>query len=322
MNRNHPYPIISFGFVKSYWIHMRPYLLFISCIAGLTGLAVVSNVTIPLKTFVLGIVPFFFGYGFGQAFTDSFQVDTDSISSPYRPVVQGIIRKRDLKWVSIVGLGFICAFFLPLNIYIIPVCTLMIIGLATYTYFKKNFWFAGPFYNAFIVMLLPVLGYMIGGPNYYIDLPCTKLLFLCAMTFFAYSNFVLIGYLKDIEADRQTNYNTFPVKFGWDKTVLIGDLLVLIAGFFCFIQLKTFRLSFVIALVGLLVAIWGQVKAHLSKIKNETDSKIPILATIRSFIIWHIAIIIQFRPGWYWFLLVFYVLFEITLASRPVKNQI
>ena len=322
MKTNQPFPVASFGFIKSYWIHMRPYLLFISGIAGISGLAIINNVQIPLLTLVLGFIPFFLGYGFGQAFTDSFQIDTDSISSPYRPVVQGIIRKNDLKWVSIVGLVFICVVLLPLNIYILPVCTLMILGLATYTYFKKNFWFAGPFYNAFIVMLLPILGYMIGGPNYYVDLLNNKLILLCAMTFFAYSNFVLMGYLKDIEADRQTNYNTFPVKFGWDKTVLTGDIFVVITAFFCFMQIESYRLPFAIAVLGLFIALGGQALAHLSKLKNEKDSKIPILATIRSFVIWHIAIILQSRPEWWWFLILFYFAFEYTLASRPVKNQI
>ena len=62
----------------------------------------IDNSTISLKTFILAFVPFFLGYGFGQAFTDSSQTDTDSISSPYRPVIQGLIKKSDLKRLNIV----------------------------------------------------------------------------------------------------------------------------------------------------------------------------------------------------------------------------
>ena len=322
MNNKQAFPILSFGFLRSYWIHMRPYLLFISGIAGLAGLAVVDNLVVPAATFILAFIPFFFGYGFGQALTDSFQTDTDAISSPYRPVVQGQIRKNDLKWVSVAGLIVISCFIIPMNVLIIPLCLLMLLGLATYTYFKKNFWIAGPFYNAFIVMLLPITGFMVGGPAIFQDLLNKDLLYLCGMTFFSYANFVLIGYLKDIEADRQTNYNTFPVKFGWNKTVGGGDVFVAIAATFCFLQLRSADLSAAIALLGTGVAVWGQVKAHMSKLKNEKDSKVPILATIRAFELWHIAVIYQARPEWWWILVVFYLAFEITLSSRPVKNQI
>ena len=82
MMKNKPYSLMSFGFWKAYWITLRPYLFFISGIAGFYGIA--NNPDIPVYKLVLGTIAFFLTYGLGQALTDVFQTDTDSISSPYR----------------------------------------------------------------------------------------------------------------------------------------------------------------------------------------------------------------------------------------------
>jgi len=44
---------------------------------------------------------------------------------------------------------------------------------------------------------------------------------VCAV-FFGYANFVVMGYFKDISADRATGYRTFPVTFGWRAAAICG----------------------------------------------------------------------------------------------------
>src|SRR6187401_2050450 len=95
------YPILSLGFWPRYWIHMRPYLLFISGIAALSAMALASKPDI--SRVLLTFVPFFLSYGFGQALTDVFQTDTDAISSGYRPLVRGEISKAGVFCVSLAG---------------------------------------------------------------------------------------------------------------------------------------------------------------------------------------------------------------------------
>ena len=41
-----------------------------------------------------------------------------------------------------------------------------------------------------------------------------KLVYGLSAVFWGYANFVLVGYFKDVEADRATGYNTFLVVFG------------------------------------------------------------------------------------------------------------
>ena len=76
------YPVYSPHFWRAYFIQMRPYLLFVSGIAGLAGIAMAAGADLPGWKIILAFIPVFLGYGFGQALTDCFQTDTDKLSSP------------------------------------------------------------------------------------------------------------------------------------------------------------------------------------------------------------------------------------------------
>src|SRR5512135_3245706 len=135
-------------FVRAYGITMRPYLMFVSGITGLVGISFVPGVSV--TDFILRFAASFFSYGFGQALTDCFQIDTDSISSPYRPLTQGRISRPLVLAVSGLGLAVCVLVFGGLNPWTLLPGVLAGIGLVTYTWFKRRWW-GGPFYNAWIV---------------------------------------------------------------------------------------------------------------------------------------------------------------------------
>ena len=147
-----------------------------------------------------------------KLFTDCFQTDTDSISSPYRPLTQGRISKTQVLAISIIGLVLCISVFAVYNPVNLLLGILSGFGLATYTYFKGTFW-GGPFYGASIVGVLFLMAYLCGSDivtfrgNH-------KLIYGLSTVFWGYANFVLVGYFKDVEADRETGYNTFAVVFG------------------------------------------------------------------------------------------------------------
>jgi 4-hydroxybenzoate polyprenyltransferase len=286
-------------------------------------MAIAPSEIIGLKVFLMAFIPFFLGYGFGQALTDCFQIDTDSISAPYRPLSKKEISPWSLGTVSLAGLILISCSVIILNYYNLIFGGISILGLVTYTYFKKNFWFAGPFYNGWIVTLLPVMGFLaVSGetPEKLID---RTMIFQALLTFFAYANFVVIGYLKDISADRATNYKTFPVVFGWNKTVVAGDFNVLFSIVFCYLLIGyTMVIPLLVFLAASSIAIAGQLFGHLTTRKEESNTAFPITATVRSFILWHLAVVLCHRPGWLIFCTIFYICFEAVLYFRPEKEQI
>ncbi len=150
------YPFFSIRFIKAYVITMRPYLMFVSGMTGIAGMSFSAelNVSKAALIFLAG----FLSYGFGQALTDCFQIDTDSISSPYRPLTRGIVNRNYFLAISITGLLTCISVFVYFNPVNIGPGILAGVGLATYTYFKRKWW-AGPFYNAWIVLVLFIMSY-------------------------------------------------------------------------------------------------------------------------------------------------------------------
>src|SRR5436309_1691746 len=132
------YGTFSGKFLKAYVVTMRPYLLFVSGITGLAGMSFIPDIS--LGRFALLFTACFLSYGFGQALTDCFQVDTDSISSPYRPLTQNTISRAQVLIVSVIGLIF-CIFIFSMEHHVnLLFGTISGIGLATYTPFKRRWW--------------------------------------------------------------------------------------------------------------------------------------------------------------------------------------
>lgn len=312
----------TWSFWKLYLVHMRPYLFFISGIAGLTGMVLCSQFQIDSLYSIFAFLAFFFSYGFGQALTDCYQTDTDKISSPYRPLCQGLLTIRQVKIVSGGGLILVTLILIYHSWINLMLCLLSVLGLWSYTYFKKNYWFAGPFYNAWIVALLVLMGFVATSGSVlvqHLDISVFKAMII---TFFSYTNFVLVGYLKDISADKKTNYHTFPVIFGWTKTVFAADVIYLIMGFFYFLVFQHNGVSYFLGAASLLVGFSGMIYAHVTRQKNESNAAYPIISTVRSFLIVHFGLICAHNPGMWIFCLFFYVFFELIIYFRPVRMQI
>jgi 4-hydroxybenzoate polyprenyltransferase len=317
-----PYPISSFQFWKAFFVHCRPYLFFVSGVAGLSGMVLAGSNDLTNWRFWLAFVPFFIGYGLGQALTDTFQTDTDRLSAPYRPLSQGIVTPEAIRWVSLVGLFACGASLVLLNWRNVLFMVLVITGLATYTHFKKNYWFGGPPYNALIVALLPFTGFLAASGDSYNSLNNSGLIMLSLLSFFSYANFVLMGYLKDISADRATGYQTFPVVFGWNATVWLGDVLVVLSVFLSFILVKNSSAGMILLALGTVIAIAGQLFAYFTSNKTEQNARFPIEATVRSFVLWHLAVIVSQHSKWMLGAVVFYLAFELVLSRRPERGQI
>lgn len=322
--RNHR--TLSIEFAKDYFITMRPYLLFVSGVTGICGMSFIRDIS--LSKSILIFLASFLSYGFGQALTDVFQTDTDSISSPYRPLTQGRITKTQVLSISILGLIFcisVFSFYNPVNLLFGLISG---IGLATYTFFKKKFW-AGPFYNAWIVSVLFLMG-VACGINLKMIFQDSAILFSLLTVFFGYANFVLVGYFKDVEADRKTGYNTLPVVYGRSIASIVSNLFGLITIIFTVCafgelikqnnQLSETVFAFVILIAGIALMITCQILIHL--VKNDNESGKAISLSVHAYILLLATLIVLNKNDWIIPIIIFYGLFNLTMITRPAKNQI
>lgn len=321
------YSILSKGFWHSYITTMRPYLLFISGSAGLVGLAFIDEPQI--IRVILAFIPLFLSYGLGQALTDCFQTDTDALSAPYRPLIRGIISRKQVLIVSLGGLAASVLIMVYLNPIILIFGILSVIGLLTYTFLKRTWW-GGPPWNSWIVALLPIMGrlvdreYQIRNIVFWEDTSSLAFFLAVLAIFFGYANFVVMGYFKDLSPDKRTGYRTFPVVFGWRPAAIYSDLtamaVAVLTGCVLFLSSKLNIWGIVIFAIAVVVNLYAQIKIH--RIRDEKKAYGPIENVVRAFILYCMAMIIVFKLNWLIFIVVFYLSFELILKLRPERSQV
>ncbi len=306
----------SARFWSAYAVTMRPYLLFVSGITGIVGLSLGHAVGI-IPLMVLGLA-FLLSYGFGQALTDCFQTDTDALSSPYRPLVRGIVVRGDVLIVSLLGLatcGAALAAFNPVNV-LLGIAAAA--GLVTYTWFKRRWW-GGPWYNAWIVALLVAMGYLaVGGPPSWSPALIGSML----VALLAYANFVLAGYFKDIEADRATGYRTAPVVFGRRRTSWASDVLA-VGAFLAAIPALTdgfVPLALVFIIPAATWSLLGQWRLH--RVHHDTEAHAAIGPVVHTYVFLLAGIAVAHQPAWVIGLIPFIIAYGWTMSRRPMATQI
>jgi 4-hydroxybenzoate polyprenyltransferase len=323
---NNKVSITTLAFWAAYVTTMRPYLLPVSGLAGLAGMSLAGS--LDLWRFVLGLLAFSLSYGFGQALTDCFQQDTDRLSAPYRPLVRGRVSTGQVLAVSLVGLALGAATLALLNPWNLVVGVAAVAGLLVYTPLKRRWW-AGPAANAWVVALLPIMGWLVNPANSLPQLMSERLILLAAAAAFAaYANFVLVGYLKDVSADRQAGYETFPVRFGWRATAWLSHLwaVAALAATAEVMWLLTSEQSSTAwparSVFGLAALITLVAQASLHRIDREEQAHGPIVMVVRVFLLLEAAVIVAAQPAWWPVAAVFYGAFEFLVAVRPDRRQV
>lgn len=318
----------TLAFWRSYAVTARPHLLFVSGAAGLAGLALAPEMSWP--TFAAAAVVFFLVYGFGQALTDTTQIDTDSLSAPYRPLCRGLVTPRQIAAVSLLGLIGCAVVLVMQNVWTLVPAVAGIAGLSTYTWFKRRWW-AGPFYNSWIVALLPVMGVLCAPSSSLAHLASPRVLLATVSVFFSYAVFVVLGYLKDISADRATGYVTLPVRFGWRASVMVSAVLASVALLASALLVASSSTAAASPGAGGLLAraMWvaaagSLVKAHVQLLQTDRESEAHdgIGWSVRGFVLLHLGLAGSALPVLALPALGVFLLFELLLAGRPERSQI
>jgi 4-hydroxybenzoate polyprenyltransferase len=312
-------PLLSVRFARAYLVTGRPYLCFVSGVTGLAGLAGARSLS-PAAACVLGAV-FFAAYAFGQALTDVTQLDTDRLSSPYRPLVRGEIRPRDVLLVSVSGLVLCALLIVAFDRRAAVAALVPALGLASYTPLKRRFW-AGPIHNAWIVATLPILAALSDGRTLGALAADIELCSVTALAFFGYLTFVLLGYLKDVEADRATGYDTIAVRFGRRAAAAVSFVAALFAVAVARVVLvrADSALASLVGAFGAILLLAAHVKAWF--VTRDVDAHPAIVSGLRGYVTLQVAVSIAQRPSLVPVGLLLLVGFEVALALRPCKAQV
>jgi 4-hydroxybenzoate polyprenyltransferase len=194
--------------------------------------------------------------------------------------------------------------------------------LATYTPLKRRWW-GGPPWNSAVVALLPLLGRMAGGGGLAEVLADGAVRAAMVSSFGTYAVFVLLGYLKDVEADRATHYNTVTVRFGRRATVLWSAAfatLGLTASVWLVQPRLTVSAGTALWFVGAVVLVGAHVLAWRSTTDN--DAWPGIQASVHGFVAVHLGEAAAIEPRWTLFAWILFVASIVAMFRRPVRRQV
>jgi 4-hydroxybenzoate polyprenyltransferase len=321
------FPVTSWRFWRAYGVTMRPYLLFVSGVSGLVGLALADALDGPLL--VLAAVPFFVCYGLGQAITDTFQTDTDALSSPYRPLVRGEITRGQVLAVSLATLLAIGLLYALLNPWTLLPAALAVAGVVLYTPFKRHWW-GGPPWNSWVVATLPLLGVLLGGGTPAQALARSDVWLAIGSVYFSYAVFVLLGYFKDVTADRATGYDTIVVHFGRGPTLWVSAWHTALALACSLALVRTdvgAKLVGWPGLVGGVLWLGGALAlagGHMMIAGTSRDDQAhPAIAlVVVGFVALHLGEATLLRPGLWLASALIFPLSLVLLSRRPEKTQV
>lgn len=322
-----PFSVTRWRFWRAFFVTMRPYLLFVSGASGLVGLALADSLGKPLLC--AAAVPFFLSYGLGQAITDTFQTDTDALSSPYRPLVRGEITRTQVLSVSLLSLLLIAVLFALLNPWAMLPMALAVAGVTLYTPLKRRWW-GGPPWNSWVVAMLPLVGVLLGGGTPAQALAEREVWLAMGSVYFSYAVFVLLGYFKDVEADRATGYDTLVVHFGRMPAVWVSAVhFALALG--CSVALLRPGLQEIPsswrALAGGVLWLAGALALAVAHVRiagttRDKQAYPAIVLAVVGYVGLHLGEATLLRPTFAVAALLFFPSSLLALALRPEKTQV
>jgi len=201
--------------LRNLWITFRPHFFFVSGSAGLIGMTMMYQDPPLWKTVTVFLVCFF-SYGLIQALCDTFDLETDRINAPFRPMVTGELPVRTVVIILTSLLIVVGVLFFIINPLLLIVEGVALLFSLTYNRMKKipNL---GPLWNGVIVATLPLIGALgVSESRSFAGVPATVYA-VCGIVGLVYAGFVLTGYFKDVTGDAQTGYRTAPVVYGIER---------------------------------------------------------------------------------------------------------
>ena len=170
------------------------------------------------------------------------------------------------------------------------------------------------------------MGFLCGEPSPVRAFLSPLLPLAMASAFASYAVFVLLGYLKDVEADRPTGYVTLPVRFGRRATVLVSlvHAFVAIASSSLLVARGGAADASLVLLVLWATGAAGLLASHALawNVRRDADASPAITASVVSFVALHLAEAALLLPALERLVLPVLAFVVVALLARPCREQV
>ena len=201
----------------------RPYTIVWCGLVSLVGACLAYNGVPPIRIFLLSFFIPLIGWIASLYASDYLDRDLDAISKKHRPIPSGrITPKESLIVGTLFALtGFTLSVFL--TIYNVILALIVAILVLAYTRIFKSKGILGNLNRGFITIAAYFFGIFSVIPSL-TEIPIY--LYLLAFVFLLHdTNSNMIGAIRDIDGDKKGGYETFPVKHGIKKSMILSFAL-------------------------------------------------------------------------------------------------
>ena len=209
--------------IKPYIKILRPLNLMIGAFAVIITASILNSLHMVFN-WVIALVVVVVCNGAANALNDYFDLETDRINRPNRPLVTGMMHPRNALNYSIVlfCIGILFSFALPYRATIITI----LVALPLMTLY--NVWFKGiPLLGNFVIAFVLGITFLFAGAA----LNNIKDMFILAVLAFGLTMVrELIKDIADYDGDKKAHISTYPVVFGIRKAWVVAALLAIMIG--------------------------------------------------------------------------------------------
>jgi len=286
------------SFIKAYIKSMRPYTFFITGIAGLIGMLLVSShVSLLQKTVVLILL--FSSYGVNQIINDLVGIKEDKINSPKRPSVSGELNKQKAIFLTICifFIGAVLTYFF--NPYALIIYFLGYSANFIYEYLKRipligNLWFG------LMIALVPIFGALaITNLSLIEVMNNINLIYIAIVVALSSSTLCYFTYFKDYEGDKHENIKTLIVVLSQKPSKYLNFLMSVIPfvllGILFYFKLWTLEINNVFLILSLISFLLVQYTSYLYS-KKTIDYKRSLELNFEGIVLFQTSLIALVNP--------------------------
>ncbi len=205
---------------------MRPYTVIWCGLVSLAGACLSWGRLPPVDIAILSLIIPIMGWIAGLYLSDYLDRDLDVIEKPHRPIPSGRIKPHEALIVGGIYASIGAIFSMYLGIRNFGLVFIVAVLVLTYTSIAKSKGFLGHINRGFVT----VAAYVYGIFTVPVELEAIPfyIWFLAIVFLFHDANSNLVGAIRDIEGDKKGGYQTIPVKYGLNKSIILSALLTAI----------------------------------------------------------------------------------------------
>ncbi len=266
---------------------MNPYIKLLRpnvCLLAVFALIVGSVVAHALVFNLLyAIIAVFLISGAGNVINDYFDVETDKINKPHRPIASGEISRRNalLYFFILCIFGLIFASLVSFDFFILALINEAVLFL--YSWKLKPVALLGNLAVAYLASSSFLAGGLILGS--FSELLGSAVLVLFLVSFLGTTSREILKDIEDVEGDKKLGMKTLPILMGEKKSKIVAYAILLLACVSLILPISLLNIFYIpLAIIGVIICLYA-IASHNNITRAQKLVKIAMFVIMFGFLV-------------------------------------